>query len=140
MGLFGGRRKAEQEEAERREREELAAQQRLADEREDRFRQKQRGPSNAQRVMAWFEELEQHCPENGGVLTDEILEAVGPFPHPEEKSGNQSSRAAILADWSGLKAAGRMAAQSFEAQAIAGQKTNAPYWTSVREYCEGILN
>lgn len=140
MGIFGGRRKAEQEEAERRERAELAEAQRLADEREEQFRQKQKGPSNAQRVMAWFESLEQHCPENDGLLTDEILLAVGPFPHPAEKPGTQSSRAAILADWAGLKSAGRMAAGHFEAQAIAGQKPNAAYWTSVREYCDGILN
>lgn len=137
MSLFGGRRKAEQEEAGRVQREEQAERQRLqtATYADDERRRK----ANYARILVWFEALEKHQATGAPVLTDEILQAVGPFPFPPKAWGDHDGRMQFISDVAGMKAYGRAVAKEYDVEATIGKREGAQYWASVKEYCEGVL-
>lgn len=135
MGLFG-RKKAEQEAAERLKEQEAAEQreqQQRAAEREEK------DAANRARVWDWFEALEKQRPAGTTVLTDELLEIVGPFPFPAQAEDGHNGRMLHISQVASVKVAGRMVAQDYEAKAVAAGADDAPFWISVREYCEGVL-
>lgn len=135
MGLFGGRRKAEQEEAERLRLEQEAERQRYAAQRS--AENDRRSAERRARIMGWFEALEKDAAEGAPLLTDEILERVGPFPLPPREWKDREGRLEYVGDLAATKASGRIVARNY--MAMAHDKSDAAFWASVNEYCEGVL-
>lgn len=134
MALFGGRRK-EQERL--REQEEQAELDRL--QAELAAVDKQHHTELLDSLHSWFEAVKVHRPPGSTELTDEILAVVGPFPLPRMDSSDPDGRHQYYKDRGYLKGACRVLAIDYEAEAVAARRDDAPYWTSVRQYCEGVL-